>query len=90
MNMQWGSVIMLLCGMVVVYIAILSQDIPYPHPETIYTSNNPLVTINPEQVILTTVGSFIYLTSIHYQVPTHEPFVGIHNLKLGVQGNYNY
>lgn len=76
---------MLLCGLVVVYIAILSQDVPYPHPKTIYSSNLPLV-LNPEQVILTTVGAFIYLTSIHYQVPTHEPFIGIHNLKLGVQG----
>ncbi|KAG2206812.1 hypothetical protein INT47_007568 [Mucor saturninus] len=85
--MQWGSLIMLACGLVVVYLAILSQDVPYPHPKTIYTSNGPLFR-NPDQVILTTVGPWIYLTSMQFQQPTHEPFIGIHNLKLGVIKQY--
>jgi hypothetical protein len=92
--MQWRSLILLLSGLVVIYIAILSQDTPYLHPEMIYTSNThpPLFpqksTKSPlHHVLITTVGSFIYLTSIQYEVPTKEgPVIGIDRLKLGVQG----
>ncbi|GAA5814958.1 hypothetical protein MFLAVUS_008461 [Mucor flavus] len=84
--MQWRSLILLFSGLVVIYIAILSQDTPYLHPKIIYTSNHPVLTKNPDQLILTTVGPYIYLTSIDFESPTNEPVVGIHNLKLGVQG----
>lgn len=84
--MQWRSLILLFSGLVVIYIAILSQDTPYLHPKIIYTSNHPVLTKNPDQLILTTVGPYIYLTIIDFESPTNEPVVGIHNLKLGVQG----
>lgn len=93
LNMQWRSLILLISGLIAIYIVILSQDTPYLHPEIIYTSNthpslNAVKSSSSfHQVILATVGSYIYLTSVQYEVPVSgSPLIGIDRLKLGVQG----
>ncbi|KAI8636728.1 hypothetical protein BD408DRAFT_396917 [Parasitella parasitica] len=89
-NMQWRSLMLLLSGLAVVYIAILSQDTPYLHPKIIYTSNNPSIfSFTPDKLVLTTVGAYIYLTAFKFEAvgPESKGFiVGTGRLKLGIYG----
>lgn len=86
--MQWRPIVMLLSGLAVIYIAVLLQDTPYAHPQTIYTSNSPLWKHEPDKVILSTVGSHVYITSIEFETPKeqHGFVIGTKGLKLGVKG----
>ncbi|CAO3652283.1 unnamed protein product [Mucor hiemalis] len=88
LNMQWRSLVMLLSGIIVIYIATLLQDIPYLHPEKVYTSKDRLWKQRPEELIVSTVGSYIYVTGVEFEVATTKPpaYIGTDKLKLGVQG----
>lgn len=90
LNMQWRSLVMLLSGIIVIYIATLLQDIPYLHPEKVYTSKDRLWKQRPEELIVSTVGSYIYVTGVEFEVATTKPpaYIGTDKLKLGVQGIY--
>ena len=90
--MQWRAFIMLCSGMVVIYIAILLQDTPHLHPEKIYTSNHHLWTKKPDKVIISTVGSFLYVTSMQFESSLQDmpQVIGTDKAKLGVQGNKMY
>lgn len=88
LNMQWRSLVMLLSGVIVIYIATLLQDIPYLHPEKVYTSKDRLWKSRPNELIVSTVGSYIYVTGVEYEVATTRPpaYIGTDKLKLGVRG----
>ncbi|KAI7900321.1 uncharacterized protein BX663DRAFT_518264 [Cokeromyces recurvatus] len=86
--MKWRALVLLLSGLAVIYIAVLSQDTPYLHPKIIYTSNYPsLFTFKPDKVVISTVGSYIYLTAFKFEaLKSRGSLVGTGKLKLGVQG----
>jgi hypothetical protein len=90
--MQWRSLILLLSGLAVIYIAILSQDTPYLHPKIIYTSNYPpIFSFKPDKLLLTTVGAYIYLTAFKFEASAlgnKGSVIGTGRLKLGVNGKY--
>lgn len=78
--MQWRPLILLFCGIAVIYLASLLQETPYPHPYKVYTSDTTRWRHAPNEAILTTAGDYLYLTAIRYKV---EP-VGFHGLRHGV------
>ncbi|KAI8982140.1 hypothetical protein BDF20DRAFT_452906 [Mycotypha africana] len=89
MNMPWRVLILLISGLVVIYIAILSQDTPYVHPKIVYASSNhpPLFPYKPDKVVLSTIGAYVYLTFFKYELlKSRGSLIGTGNLKLGVQG----
>lgn len=92
-TMQWRPLILLFCGIAVIYLASLLQETPYPHPLKVYTSDTTRWRHAPDETILTTAGDYLYLTAIRYNV---EPagFKGLRHgtgdLKTGVVGNYIY
>lgn len=88
-TMQWRPLILLFCGIAVIYLASLLQETPYPHPLKVYTSDTTRWRHAPDEAILTTAGDYLYLTAIRYNV---EPagFQGLRHgtgdLKTGVVG----
>jgi hypothetical protein len=89
--MQWRSLILLVSGLAVIYIAMLLQDTPYLHPKSVYSSSNHPLIAKADHVIVTTVGAFVYLTSIQYEKsePT-DTIIGTGKLKLGVRGIFRF
>jgi predicted MFS family arabinose efflux permease len=89
--MQWRSLILLVSGLAVIYIAILLQDTPYLHPKSVYSSSNHPLIMKTDHVIITTVGAFVYLTSIQYEkTEAKDTVIGTGKLKLGVKGTIGY
>lgn len=85
--MQWRSLILLVSGLAVIYIAIILQGTPYTIPKSVYSSSNHALLTKSDQVIISTVGAFVYLTSIQYEkAEPKEPIIGTAKLKLGVKG----
>ncbi|KAI8387319.1 hypothetical protein BD560DRAFT_382098 [Blakeslea trispora] len=86
--MQWRSLILLLSGITTIYLTMLLQDRPHPHPKLVFSSNPPSVFVHkPDKVIINTVGSYIYVTTFKFEAPQGEgSFIGTKRLKIGVRG----
>ncbi|KAI9472258.1 MAG: hypothetical protein EXX96DRAFT_350621 [Benjaminiella poitrasii] len=87
--MKWRALVLLLSGLAVIYIAVLSQDTPYLHPKIIQTSNHsPLFTYKPDELVISTIGSYIYLTAFKFEaLKSRGSLVGTGKLRLGVQAS---
>ena len=87
--MQWRPLTLLLCGTGVIYLASLIQDSPYPHPIKAYTSDSTRWKARPDDVILSTVNDYLYLTTIRFESapPGYEGLRhGTGAMKSGVVG----
>ncbi|KAF7726611.1 hypothetical protein EC973_008575 [Apophysomyces ossiformis] len=87
--MQWRALILLLGGIAMIYVVSLLQDTPHPHPAKIYTSDSPRFRAIPDEVILSTIGGFVYQTSIWFEATLSSQKGmkhGIGPMKTGVIG----
>ncbi|KAI8372580.1 hypothetical protein EDC96DRAFT_499874 [Choanephora cucurbitarum] len=86
--MQWRSLILLLSGIATIYLTMLLQDKPHPHPKLVFSSNPPSVSVHkPDKVVITTVGPYIYATTFQFEAPQSKgSLIGTKKLKLGVRG----
>ena len=87
--MQWRPLALLLSGIGIIYFASLIQESPYPHPMKTYTSDSTRWRETPDNVILSTMGDYLYLTALHFETfyPGYEGFNhGTGELKSGVVG----
>ncbi|KAI9310858.1 hypothetical protein BX666DRAFT_2032570 [Dichotomocladium elegans] len=88
--MQWRPLVLLVCGVTVIYLTSLLQDVTYPHPIKVYTSDDGRWRHSPDEIMLTIAGGFLYLTAFRFEVDSigQRGFrLGTGSLKTGVIGH---
>lgn len=75
--MQWRILTLLFAGIIVIYLASLLQDSPYPHPAKMQIYDTTFVRSSPDASILSIQPDYVYQSMIYFgQSRRDQPSVG--------------